>query len=66
MKAKEYKILVDCVERGIEYGMSRAYKHTDNPTMDYIISQLNDGVLTEICEYFQFDDCILEDSDGNV
>jgi hypothetical protein len=66
MKAKEYKILVDCVERGIEYGMSRAYKHTDSPTMDYIISQLNDNVLTEICEYFQFDDYISKDSDGNV
>ena len=66
MKAKEYKILVDCVERGIEYGMSRAYKHTDNPTMDHIISQLNDGVLNEICEHFQFDDCVSENFNGNV
>ena len=35
MKANEYKILEECVERGVDYGYQRAFKHTDNPS-EYI------------------------------
>jgi len=55
MQVKEYQVLVDCVERGVEFGMARAYKHTDTPTLDYIKRQIEDAVLLEISEYFNFD-----------
>jgi hypothetical protein len=55
MKVKEYNVLVDCVERGVVYGMNRAYKHSDTPTPAYINEQIIDAVLLEICEYFNFD-----------
>jgi len=56
MQVKEYTVLTDCVERGVAIGMSRAYKHTDTPTLDYIKRQIEDAVLSEICEYFDFND----------
>jgi len=54
MRVKEYTVLTDCVERGVAFGMSRAYKHSDTPTLDYIKRQIEDAVLLEICEYFNF------------
>ena len=32
MKVNEYKILAECVERGVTFGMARAVKYTDTPT----------------------------------
>lgn len=54
MQVKEYSVLVDCVERGVTFGMARAYKHTDTPTPDSIKQQIADAVLVEISEYFNF------------
>ena len=54
MQVKEYTVLVDCVERGVAFGMARAYKHTDTPTPDSIKQQIADAVLVEISEYFNF------------
>jgi hypothetical protein len=54
MQVKEYTVLTDCVERGVAFGMARAYKHSDTPTPEYINSQVVDAVLVEICEYFNF------------
>jgi hypothetical protein len=56
MQVKEYTVLTDCVERGVASGMARAYKHSDAPTLDYIKKQIEDAVLLEIGEYFNFDD----------
>lgn len=56
MQVKEYPVLVDCVERGVASGMARAYKHTDNPLHDHINQQITDAVLSEICEYFNFEE----------
>jgi len=54
MQVKEYTVLVDCVERGVTFGMARAYKHSDTPTPDSIKQQIADAVLLEISEYFNF------------
>jgi hypothetical protein len=56
MRVKEYTVLTDCIERGVAYGMNRAYKHSDTPSTEYINQQITDAVLSEICEYFNFDD----------
>jgi hypothetical protein len=63
MKVKEYTVLTDCVERGVAFGMSRAYKHSDTPTLDYIKRQIEDAVLVEICEYFNFNDEVFMEID---
>ena len=56
MQVKEYTVLTDCVERGVAFGMARAYKHSDTPSPEYINSQIVDAVLVEISEYFNFKD----------
>jgi hypothetical protein len=63
MQVKEYTVLTDCVERGVAFGMSRAYKHSDTPTLDYIKRQIEDAVLVEICEYFNFNDEVFTEID---
>lgn len=63
MQVKEYTVLTDCVERGVAYGMNRAYKHSDTPSADYIKQQITDAVLLEICEYFSFDNEVYQEID---
>jgi hypothetical protein len=42
-------------EDGAAYGWRRAHKHTDTPGEEAIVGQIVQGVLNEICEYFDFD-----------
>ena len=54
MKVKVNKVLEDCIERGINYGYTRALKHDDKPSEDYIKNCIFDGVIMELYEYFDF------------
>lgn len=54
MKANEYKLMEDCVERGINAGYQKAFKHSDNPPEEEIKQQINHYIMLEICEYFTF------------
>jgi hypothetical protein len=56
MKANDYKVLIEAIERGVAYGHSRAYKHDDKPTDDIVKMCIEDAVITEILEWFDFDD----------
>ena len=49
---KPYPLLVDCLEKGAEYGWNRAHKHTDNPGENSIRDQIVQAQLNEICEAF--------------
>lgn len=55
MKPKFYPILTDCIERGIQFGLHRAYKHTDAPSPDEIEHAINSEILNQLHEYFVFD-----------
>lgn len=52
MKAKELKLIEMCLENGLQYGWMRAHKHTDNPEMDAVISEMMFAVMSEIHEWF--------------
>jgi hypothetical protein len=56
MKAKEYNLIIQCVENGIALGWNRAHKHTDTPDAEAIQQAIEDAVLNEICEWFDFED----------
>ncbi|WP_437810779.1 hypothetical protein [Sorangium sp. So ce1078] len=56
MKVRAYDVLRRAVEEGITYGWRWAHKHTDTPGEDAIVDQIIQGVLNEVCEYFDFDD----------
>lgn len=56
MKANEYKVVEDCVKRGIDTGYRRAFKHTDEPLEENIKMNIEEAVMLEICEYFKFEE----------
>lgn len=55
MKVREYELLNDCVQRGVQMGWTRAHKHTDSPTQDHIQMSILDAVMLSVAEYFIFD-----------
>ncbi|WP_437938952.1 hypothetical protein [Sorangium sp. So ce341] len=56
MKVRAYDVLRRAVGEGATYGWRRAHKHTDTPEENAIVDQIIQGVLNEVCEYFDFDD----------
>ncbi len=56
MKVYLRVILEMAIEEGVRRGYSRAHKHVENPTEDCIIEQIEDAVMSQIYEYFTFDD----------
>ena len=56
MKPKEYIVLSDAVERGVEFGWNRAHKHTEDPDPREIRQSIIEQVMITIGEYFEFDD----------
>ena len=56
LKVNTYAVLEECIEIGIDGGMNRAYKHTDNPTEEQIKEELLRYIMLQICEEFKFDD----------
>jgi hypothetical protein len=56
MKVNTYKVLEECVERGITYGWRRAHKHTPEPDEQTIHGEIHRAIMLEIDEYFSFDD----------
>ncbi len=56
LKVDVYKVLRDCVERGVSFGHNRAYKHSDQPGEATIKQAIQDAVMEEISEFFKFDE----------
>lgn len=60
MRADEYRLLAECVERGVNWGWQHAHKHVDSPGEWDIKNRITDDVLNEICEAFRFQDDLEE------
>jgi hypothetical protein len=56
MKAKEYTLLANCIESGVESGWRYAYKYTDSPSRDTILNAIVESVLLEVSEAFWLDE----------
>lgn len=61
MKPREYRLMQECVERGIRLGLSRAHKHDDYPSEEVFSIAICDAIMLEICESWSFDDDLLAD-----
>ncbi len=55
MRPKVRVILEQAIEEGVRRGYSRAHKHVENPTEGAIIEHIEDAVMSQIYEYFTFD-----------
>jgi archaeosine-15-forming tRNA-guanine transglycosylase len=56
MKPKFRVILEQAIEEGVRRGYHRAFKHVENPAEGAIIENIEDAVMSQIYEYFTFDE----------
>jgi hypothetical protein len=56
MKVKTRVILEQAIEEGVNRGWRLAHKYVENPEEHVIIDRINDAVMSQIYEYFTFDD----------
>ena len=56
MTPDTYKLLMRCIEDGIEYGWNRAHKHDPTPDHGFIKMQIEEAIKNEICEWFEFNE----------
>jgi hypothetical protein len=56
MKVKTRVIIEQAIEEGVRRGWHRAHKHVENPTEGAIIEHIEEAVMSQIYEYFSFED----------
>lgn len=56
MKPRFFAIIEHCVENGAKRGYHRAHKHVDDPTPEAIADHVTQCVMSELCEWFDFND----------
>ena len=57
LKPKTYHILKDCIERGLEHGLNKTIKHSEddkNINQELLVNNQHIAIMNEICEYFDF------------
>ena len=55
MKVDEYKVMSECVEEGARRGVNRAFKHTEEPSLEQIIVEVEAAGMGAIFEKFVFE-----------
>jgi hypothetical protein len=56
MKVKTIVILEQAIEEGVRRGWHLAHKHVENPDPSAIMDRIDECVMSQIYEYFTFDD----------
>lgn len=51
-----YRLVSEAVSAGAQYGVRRAFKHTDTPSPDAIASEVENSVMNALAEYIIWDD----------
>jgi len=62
MKAKEYNLIAQCVETGMMLGWHLVHKHDATPDPERIRDAIEQAVLNEICEWFDFEEVKTNDN----
>lgn len=55
VRVKTYPLMSEAVEIGTDRGWRRAHKHTDAPDQFVICTAIEQAIMEEICERFDFD-----------
>lgn len=56
MKPKIRLLLEQCIESGIKRGYHRAHKYVEQPAEEAIFDQIEECIMAEIYEWFDFED----------
>jgi hypothetical protein len=54
MTVRSYDVLRRAVEDGVAYGYRRAHKYSDKPEPEAVKEAIEQAVMSEICEWFDF------------
>lgn len=49
-------IIDQCIENGARRGWRRAHKHNENPSEESIISSIEECIMSELYEWFDFEE----------
>ena len=52
---KTYRSIEDAVDRGVAYGIRRAYKHTGNPSEATLQENIERGVMNALSDVIDFE-----------
>ena len=55
MKPKILPVLEMCIENGLNYGYTRAFKHDDNPSEEFITNTIKESIMHELSEWFDYE-----------
>lgn len=56
MKPNAMKVLELCIERGVAFGVNRAYKHDDEPSIAEIEKQVTHEIINAVYEFFDIEE----------
>lgn len=54
-KVKLWTVVSEAVAEGAVFGVSRAYKHTDQPDRETLIANIEREVMNSLCEVIDFE-----------
>lgn len=54
MTPKFQQVFDHCLKNGIRRGYARAHKHVENPGEEIIFDNIQDCIMLELYEYFNF------------
>ena len=55
MKPKSMHVLEMCIENGVNLGVSRAFKHNDNPPRELLAEKVEQAIWEQLHEWFDFE-----------
>jgi len=56
MKVRTRVILEMAIEEGVRRGYRRAFKHTESPSEEHILTTIEECVMSSVYDFFSFDD----------
>lgn len=56
IRVRAYDVMRQCVEDGVAYGWRKIHKYTDTPDEEAVKASIEDSVMSELCERFEFGD----------
>lgn len=56
MTPDTYKVIQMAVDDGVAIGVRRAFKYTDKPDEEQMIETIRMEVMSQICEWFKFNE----------
>lgn len=57
LKFNAFYIIERAIEEGVSYGVRRAFKHTDQPSEEELITQIEQSVSTSLWEVLEIRMC---------